>query len=206
MNTDLSLVLAKYLSNALIFGLVFYSIIIHEISHAFAAQLLGDDSAQRAGRLSLNPLKHIDLFGTVILPLLLWFTAKIVYGYAKPVPFNPYNFKNFKRDSGLVALAGPLSNCLIAVLFALIFHLSANSLVLNICFYVIFMNLLLAFFNLIPFPPLDGSKVLGIFLSDSAYLKWTMQERKGMVILFVVILASNFLRLNLIGSLILPPV
>ncbi len=187
--------------------MVFYSIIIHEVSHAFAAFALGDDSAQRAGRLSFNPKKHIDPFGTVILPLILYFSAGFIYGYAKPVPFNPYNFRNLKRDSGLTALAGPASNILIAIVLSVIFHLMGSMPVLqHVLRNVIFLNLLLAFFNLIPVPPLDGSKVLGIFLTDEAYFKWTAQERKGMIYLFAFIIISNLLGLNLISKIVLPPV
>jgi len=195
------------LSTAAIIGMVFYSIIIHEVSHAFAAFALGDDSAQRAGRLSFNPRKHIDPFGTVILPLLLYFSAGFIYGYAKPVPFNPYNFRDHKRDAGLTALAGPASNVLIAIVLSVAFHLlSAFPQIQYILYYVIFLNLLLAVFNLIPVPPLDGSKVLGMFLTDQAYYKWTAQERKGMIYLFVIIIGSNLLGFNLIGRLVLPPV
>lgn len=195
------------ISKIAIIVMVFYSIIIHEVSHAFAAFALGDDSAQRAGRLSFNPKKHIDPFGTVILPLILYFSAGFIYGYAKPVPFNPYNFRNLKRDSGLTALAGPVSNILIAIVLSVIFHISAPIPVLqHIFWYVIFLNLLLAFFNLIPVPPLDGSKVLGMFLTDQAYFKWTAQERKGMIYLFAVIIISNLLGLNLISKIVLPPV
>ncbi|MCB5268445.1 MAG: site-2 protease family protein [Candidatus Cloacimonetes bacterium] len=202
---QLSFSLIRIGITAAIVGIVFYSIILHEISHAWAAYALGDDSAKRAGRLSLNPLKHIDIFGTIILPLILYFSAGFIYGYAKPVPFNPYNFRNFKRDSGLTALAGPLSNILIAILMSVLYHLSPV-LIQNILYYVIFLNLLLAFFNLIPIPPLDGSKVLGMVLTDEAYFKWTAQERKGMIWLFGIIIASNLLGLNLIGRVVLPPV
>ncbi len=199
--------LIKTFSTVCIVGMVIYSIIIHEVSHAFAAYALGDDSAKRAGRLSFNPKKHIDIFGTIILPLLLWFSAGFIFGYAKPVPFNPYNFKNLKRDSGLTALAGPASNVLIAIVLSVLFHLlSPFFLVQYILRYVIFLNLLLAFFNLIPVPPLDGSKVLGMFLTDEAYFKWTAQERKGMIYLFAIIIITNLLGINLIGKFILPPV
>jgi Zn-dependent protease len=202
-----NIALTKLITNAAIIVVVFYSIIIHEVSHAFAAYALGDDSAKRAGRLSFNPVRHIDWFGTVILPLILYFSAGFIWGYAKPVPFNPYNFRNLKRDSGLTALAGPVSNILIAIGMAVIYHLSSASPLLQyISIYVIFLNLLLAFFNLIPVPPLDGSKVLGMFLSDEAYWKWTAQERKGMIYLFVIIIASNLLGLNLVGRIVLPPV
>ncbi len=199
--------LIKLLLNAAIVGIVFYSIIVHEFSHSLAAYLLGDDSAKRAGRLTLNPLKHIDWFGTVILPLFLYWTAGFIYGYAKPVPFNPYNFRNFKQDSGLTALAGPLSNFLIAIAFALVFHLGSFSHYLQyVAYYVILLNLLLGFFNLIPVPPLDGSKVLGMVLTDDAYYRWTMQEKKGMIYLFAIIIISNLLGLNLISNIVLPPV
>ncbi|MCB5234831.1 MAG: site-2 protease family protein [Candidatus Cloacimonetes bacterium] len=197
---------SSLISNALIIVIVFYSIIIHEVSHAFAAYALGDDSAQRAGRLSFNPRKHIDIFGTIILPLLFYFSLGVVWGYAKPVPFNPYNFKNIKRDSGLTALAGPLSNILVAIVFSLIFHLIKLPSIQYIVYFVVFMNLILAFFNLIPFPPLDGSKVVGMFLTDEAFFKWAAFERKGMLYLFIILIASNLLRINIIGKIIFPPV
>jgi Zn-dependent protease len=194
-----------FLLRAGIIGAVFYSIIIHEISHGMVANWLGDDTAKRNGRLSLNPIKHIDWFGTVILPLLLYFTAGFVFGYAKPVPINPYNFKSFKRDTGITAAAGPLSNILIAILFALVYHLGGPQSILGyICVPIIQINLFLAMFNLIPIPPLDGSKVLGIFLSDEAYFKYTAQERTGMIVFFALILVSNMFHLDLFGRFIGP--
>ncbi len=197
--------LIKLAMNLGVILIVLYSIIIHEVSHAFAAYALGDDSAKRAGRLSFNPMKHIDIFGTIILPLILYFTVGFIWGYAKPVPFNPYNFKNLKRDSGLTALAGPASNIQIAIVMAVFYHFSPPFLQ-QFLYFVIYLNLLLAFFNLIPIPPLDGSKVLGMVLTDNAYFKWTAQERKGMMWLFGIILVSNLLGLNLIGKIVLPPV
>lgn len=185
--------------------IVFYSIIIHEVSHAVVSFWLGDDTAKRAGRLSLNPLKHIDWFGTVILPLIMYFTAGVIWGYAKPVPLNPYNYKNIKQGIGLSALAGPASNLLIAIVFALLYHLSpGNQLLAYIFQMVVFFNLLLAFFNLIPVPPLDGSKVLGMVLPDDAYWRWMAQERTGMYVLFGILIVSRLL--NIIGRLILPPI
>lgn len=205
--TQFEILLAKYGVTVFVVALVFYSIILHEISHALVSYWLGDDTAKRMGRLSLNPLKHIDMFGTVILPLLMYFTAGVIFGYAKPVPLNPYNYKNIKRDTGLSALAGPTTNILIAIVFALLFHLNSGAQFIPVvCFYVVFFNLLLAFFNLIPVPPLDGSKVLGMFLPDEAYYKWMAQERKGMLILFAIIILSSLLRLNVIGRLVLPPI
>ncbi|MDD3143766.1 MAG: site-2 protease family protein [Candidatus Cloacimonetes bacterium] len=187
--------------------IVFYSIIIHEVSHAVVSFWLGDDTAKRAGRLSLNPLKHIDWFGTVILPLIMYFTAGVIWGYAKPVPLNPYNYKTIKQGIGLSALAGPASNLLIAIVFALLYHLSpGNQLLAYIFQMVVFFNLLLAFFNLIPVPPLDGSKVLGMVLPDDAYWRWMAQERTGMYVLFGILIVSRLLNLNIIGRLILPPI
>ena len=207
MSIELQLKLMLWVIKAVMIVIVFYSIILHEISHAVVAKWLGDDTAKRQGRLSLNPFKHIDIFGTVILPLLTYFTLGFIWGYAKPVPINPYNFKNPKRDMGLSAAAGPLSNILIGIVFAMLFHLSTGSYIVSqICWNVIYLNFLLAFFNLIPVPPLDGSKVLGMFMTDEAYLKWTYQERKGMMILFIIIVASNIMGLNIIGRVVIPPV
>lgn len=197
--------MVKFILNAGIIAVIFYSIIIHEISHGVSALWLGDDTAKRMGRLSLNPIRHIDWFGTVILPLVLYYTAGFVFGYAKPVPINPYNFNNYKRDTGLTAAAGPLSNILIAILFALVFHISGTgSLLAYLSVPIIQINLFLALFNLIPIPPLDGSKVLGIFLSDSAYFRYTAQERTGMIFFFALILISNIFGLNLFGRFIFP--
>lgn len=199
---------------------ILMSIIIHEVSHGYAAFMLGDDTAKRAGRLNFNPLKHIDTFGTIILPVLLLITTRggLAFGYAKPVPINPYNFKDYKKDTAITAAAGPLSNFVIAVVLSLILRMVINStdpltqlsqtqfLLLKSIYNIIFINLFLGLFNLIPFPPLDGSKVLGAFLSDEMYFKYTAQEKKGMMIFMFIILASYVFNLNLIGGVILPPI
>ena len=197
--------LVSMLFKGLFIAIIFYSIIVHEISHGVVAYWLGDDTARRNGRLSLNPLKHVDWFGTVILPLIMYFTTGFVFGYAKPVPINPYNFRNYKRDTGLTAAAGPFSNILIAIIFALAFHISGyNSILGNLSLAIVQLNLFLALFNLIPFPPLDGSKVLGIFLSDEAYFKFTAQERTGLIIFFAILVLDNMFHLNLISRFIWP--
>ncbi len=154
----------------LIFQLIvlYFAIVIHEFSHGLMAYKLGDPTAKNAGRLTLNPIAHIDPFGTVILPLILIiFKSPFVIGYAKPVPFNPVYFRDKKKGIMLTALAGPLSNIGLALIFSFlvrlltIFNIVSSQLVF-LCSIVIFLNLLLAFFNLAPFYPLDGHH---IFLS-----------------------------------------
>lgn len=151
---------------------------IHEASHAFLANRLGDATAKAAGRLTLNPLAHLDLMGTLMLLLFR-------FGWGKPVPVNPLNFKNPRLDNFKVALAGPLSNLAVAVLLAAIKRLiGLPSSVLDI---FILVNLILAVFNILPIPPLDGSKVLGIFLSPGAYFEI---ERLGPYILLAFLFVS----------------
>src|SRR3989338_9215202 len=147
-----------------------FSAILHEISHGISAKLQGDNTAEAAGRLTLNPLPHLDLFGSIILPLILALPAlfgmpAFIIGWAKPVPFNPNNLRNKKRGAALVALAGPLTNILIALFFGIIFRISLLFHNLPLSFgaflmVIIWINLLLAVFNLVPLPPLDGSKLL----------------------------------------------
>jgi len=199
--------------------IILMSIIIHEVSHGYAAYLLGDDTAYRAGRLNFNPLKHIDRFGTIILPILLLIITRggLAFGYAKPVPINPYNFRNYKKDTALTAAAGPASNFVIAIVLSLLLRLimknidsytplsQISTFFMRLLYTSIMINLLLGLFNLIPFPPLDGSKVLGAFLSDELYFKYTAQERKGMMIFMIIIFASYIFNLNIIGGLIFPP-
>ena len=199
--------------------IILMSIIIHEVSHGYAAYLLGDETAYRAGRLSFNPLKHIDRFGTIILPILLLLVTRggLAFGYAKPVPINPYNFKDYKKHTALTAAAGPASNFIIAIVLSLLLRLimsnidpytpisQVSTFFMRLLYTSIMINLLLGLFNLIPFPPLDGSKVLGAFLSDEMYFKYTAQERKGMMIFMMIILISYVFRLNIIGSIIFPP-
>lgn len=154
-----SIGLIRTVLNGIVILIVFYSIIIHEVSHAVVSYWLGDDTAKRADRLSLNPFKHIDWFGTVILPLIMYYTVGVIWGYAKPVPLNPYNYRNMKQGIGLSAMAGPVSNILIAIVFALLYHLSpGNQLLSHIFQMVVFFNLLLAFSTSSPSLRLTGAR------------------------------------------------
>lgn len=155
------------------------SIIIHEVAHGYMANWLGDPTARLAGRLTLNPLSHIDPLGSVILPALMVMShVGIVFGWAKPVPYNPYNLKNQRWGEFLVAAAGPGVNLIIAFVFAIIIRVTAAGGVpasfIEIASYVVFINILLAIFNLIPIPPLDGSKVLAGLLP--AHLERSYRE------------------------------
>lgn len=155
----------------LIFQLVIllFSVVIHEVSHGLVAERLGDPTARLAGRLTLNPLRHLDFFGSILLPLLLFLTqSPIILGWAKPVPYNPHMLvKDLKYGPLKVALAGPASNLLLAIVFGLILRFTypilpeVTAVLLS---FVVFLNVLLAVFNLIPVPPLDGSKILTVLL------------------------------------------
>lgn len=168
-----------------------FSAIIHEYMHGWMADYLGDPTAKNAGRLTLNPLPHIDPFGSVILPFLLIMTgAGFVLGWAKPVPYNPYNLRDQKYGSAKVALAGPAANLITALFFGLILRFAPLpnqdfSMYLEI---IIFINLLLMVFNLVPIPPMDGSKILMSFLPYNLQVKYAKLEQYGMflVILFVM--------------------
>ncbi len=154
----------------IIFGLIvlIFSVILHEVAHGHMANWLGDPTARLAGRLTLNPLRHIDPLGSVILPALLLIThAPILIGYAKPVPYNPYNLRG-KYAEGLVAFAGPGTNILLAFIFGFLIRFSGAQLgpdLISAFAVIVYVNILLALFNLIPAPPLDGSKVLSTLLS-----------------------------------------
>ncbi len=151
-------------------AILIFSVVIHEVSHGFAALALGDPTAKDAGRLTLNPFKHIDPFGSILLPALSYLLGGFIFGWAKPVPYNPYNLRNQKWGSALVGAAGPAANISIAVIFGLLIRFLpslAGGLpgififnFITIASAIAFLNLVLAFFNLVPIPPLDGSKLL----------------------------------------------
>jgi len=169
------------LSLLAIIGLV---ISVHEAAHAFVANKLGDPTARLAGRMSLNPAAHIDPIGTVLIPLVLFILNAPVFAWAKPTPVNLLNFHRPMRDSALVALAGPLSNFLLAILFGILFRFLGGTLLIVI----IQLNLVLALFNLIPVPPLDGYKVLLGILPKETGLRLMVLESYGPIFLIVFLL------------------
>lgn len=141
------------------------SVVLHEVSHGFVAYLLGDPTAKLAGRLTLNPIKHLDPIGSVLVPLLTYSAGGFIFGWAKPVPYNPYNLRSGRWGQAYVGAAGPAANLIIAAFFSLIIRLSAAGLSLPSAFLelstiIVLLNLVLAVFNLFPIPPLDGSKIL----------------------------------------------
>lgn len=169
---------------------IIFSAIIHEYSHGWAADQLGDPTAKLSGRLTLNPLAHIDLWGSILLPLLLYFSSggRFLFAYAKPVPFNPYNLtKAPKYGTGIVAAAGPLSNILLAVVFGLLYRFLPVPTLLPFIEIIVWANVLLAFFNLIPIPPLDGSKILLVLLPHKYQQVLLRIEPYGMIILIIFI-------------------
>jgi len=188
------------------------SVIIHEMAHGYAANWLGDPTARLAGRLSPNPIVHLDPMMSVILPGLLVMTGSpILFGAAKPVPYNPYNFTNQKWGEAIVAAAGPAANIAIAIIFAVIVR-SADLLELSQTFItlsvqIIVLNIFLAFFNLVPIPPLDGSKILPKLLPFSLAMKYEalrqrLERNTGLafvliIVVFILVLSQPLYNLTL---------
>ncbi|MCE9628984.1 MAG: site-2 protease family protein [Candidatus Vogelbacteria bacterium] len=172
------------------------SVVIHEVAHGYMALFLGDQTAKLAGRLTLNPIPHIDPLGSIILPLLLsLLPGGLIFGWAKPVPFNPYNLRAGNWGPALVAAAGPASNLFIAVIFGLIIQnslvLGLSPAVISISGSVVMMNIVLALFNLIPVPPLDGSKILFAILPYKwRYIENLLASNQILIILVVLFGAS----------------
>lgn len=199
-----------HVSNA-VYGVLWFvalipSIVCHEVAHGYVAYRLGDPTAKMQGRLSLNPVKHIDPIGTIVLPLIMlaFSGGQTAFGWAKPVPINPRFFKDYRKGMFVTGLAGPAVNLVFALLGAVVYWLvvvvatalgTLPASIANLCFYlqvfaIIFSsaNLVLLFLNLIPIPPLDGSRVLPLFLSDEALRSYHRFEQYGLMIFFLVII------------------
>jgi len=178
---------------------IVYGITIHEFSHVFSAYLQGDDTGKQMGRLTLNPLAHIDPIGM----LMLLFVG---FGWGKPAPFNPYNLKNQKWGEVFVALAGPLSNFISVIIFMVAVNLltgilGPENLLIQLLSFLILINIILFVFNLIPIPPLDGSKLLFEFLPQKYSHIKDQLSRNGPFILIGLIIADNFLGINIFGRI-----
>jgi len=180
--------------------ILLFSVIIHELAHGYVAYSLGDPTAKYEGRLTLNPLKHLDLFGSIILPILLFIAGSpFLFGWAKPVPINPYNFRDKKYGEIKVSIAGPLSNFSLAIFFGLILRflpagiVAYNQGIAIALGYIVSINIWLAFFNLIPIPPLDGSWILFSFLPDTMQSFKNFLRQYGIVILVLLILFGGSL-------------
>lgn len=178
---------------ALIIGLGL-GIIFHEVAHGYAALLLGDPTAKYAGRLSLNPLRHVDLLGTIVVPLFLIISqVGFVFGWAKPVPVNYYNLRHGKYGPALVSLAGPGTNLFFLVVFSLLARFSPSNTALPYLFITIaHINSLLMFFNLIPVPPLDGSKILFLFLDNQQHIIQWLEKYGWYILLALLIFGDQF--------------
>ncbi|RKZ00849.1 site-2 protease family protein [Candidatus Fermentibacteria bacterium] len=186
----------------LVLVLVFFSVVCHEIAHGFVAYRLGDPTASRMGRLSFNPIVHVDLFGTIILPAILIMTkSPFLFAWAKPVPVNPAYFRNPRKGMMLVAMAGPATNLAIAIVLSVVLHLSGSFLpafLAKTFAYVSLINVMLMVFNLIPIPPLDGSRIVARYLKGRALWQYMKLERYGMFIVF------GLLFLGVISTILLP--
>lgn len=173
-------------------AILIMSVVIHEVSHGFVALRFGDKTALYAGRLTLNPLKHLDMFGSIILPAFLVLShSPFLFGWAKPVPYNPNNLINKRWGTVAVAAAGVLANLFIAVFFGLVLRFSINNMVsvsfVSIISSIVLVNIGLAIFNLVPIPPLDGSKILFSILPRSFYSVISFMEQYSLILIVVFI-------------------
>jgi Zn-dependent protease len=190
-------------SAIIIIVIVIFSAIVHEVMHGYAAERLGDPTARYAGRLTLNPVPHIDLFGSILLPLVFALSpGNFFFGWAKPVPYNPYNLTKAPYwGEAIVAAAGPASNLALAIIFSLLIRLNIFPVANELWFTIVLVNISLMLLNLIPIPPLDGSKILSAILPQplrQGYEGWRARLEYnpligfGIVILFILVAGNIF--------------
>jgi Zn-dependent protease len=190
-----------------------FAIVLHEVAHGWIANKLGDHTARDMGRLTLNPIPHIDLFGTIIMPILCILAHSPIFGYAKPVPINPYNFKDPKKGMAISSIAGPGINIIMAISFSLLLRVimpavegslpmqSSKLFVMPLALmfgYGVIINVALAILNLIPIPPLDGSRIVYWILPDKYDTAYYKLERYGLIILVLLLYT------NILGRIIMP--
>ena len=180
------------------------SVMAHEIAHGAVAYYFGDPTAKNQGRLTLNPLKHIDLFGSIILPVLLYITnSGFIFGWAKPVPYNPYNLKKRRLGEFCVSIAGIITNFLIAIVFAIFIRFALvwgfSQPTIELITYIILLNITLGVFNLFPIPPLDGSKILFTLIPYRYERQLMAMEKYGIYILIIFIVFYCWIISDIVG-------
>ena len=186
------------------------AVTLHEVAHGYVALKMGDHTARLAGRLTLNPIKHLDLFGSLLLPLVLKLSGSpIIFGYAKPVPVNYHNFREYRKGTLWVSAAGVLANIILALISAAFFQMLESTeaswtqsqyalpfvFLLQLLYYSVIINCILALFNLIPIPPLDGSRILAMLLPAPLRVHFARLERFGMIIILVLLMTGPLWRL-----------
>lgn len=174
---------------AITLSILIFSAILHEVAHGFVAYRLGDPTAKIMGRLTLNPVSHIDPVMSILLPLILILSGSpVIFGAAKPVPVDPFNLREGRKDMALVALAGPLTNILLAILASILLNLTGQTAFAPLLYITATLNLLLAIFNLLPIPPLDGSKVFSLILPEKEANAYLSLGSIGIFIIFFLLL------------------
>lgn len=189
----------RLLNLLILIPVLLFCMMMHELAHGFVAYKLGDPTAKRAGRLSFNPIRHLDPLGTAMFVITYLFSG-FVFGWAKPIPVASYYFKNQQRGMAIVGSWGPLTNFVLGIIFVLILNWvtpDPGGLLFDFLFLAFQVNIVLGLFNLIPIPPLDGSRVVGAFLPREAYARWVQIDRYGflLVIVLIVIFQDQFFRM-----------
>ncbi|OGR30555.1 MAG: hypothetical protein A2139_00725 [Desulfobacca sp. RBG_16_60_12] len=187
------------LEAALMVVVLLFSVIVHEVAHGYIALMNGDPTARMLGRLTLNPIPHIDPVGTILLPLLLYLSGAPVVGMAKPVPVNPLNFRNYRWGEFAVSAAGPVSNLVLAVVFSVLLRLGIdNPGFVTLAILGVRINIILALFNLIPIPPLDGSHILALLLPRDLARLYSHLQPVGFILILILFY------IGILGAIIMP--